>query len=104
MTAACRACGTTLDAPFLDLGMSPLANRYLRPEQARQMEPFYPLQLFVCRQCALVQLEQFESPEAIFGDYAYFSSYSDSWLRHAKRYAETMTEQLGLTSRSRVRR
>jgi 2-polyprenyl-3-methyl-5-hydroxy-6-metoxy-1,4-benzoquinol methylase len=89
----CRFCGTLLRQTFVDLGMSPLSNSYLRPERLSQMEPFYPLHARVCGQCFLVQLEQFAGPENIFADYAYFSSYSDSWLRHARTYAEEMVER-----------
>ena len=73
---ACRFCGAPLEAVFADLGMSPLANSYLPPERANAMEPFYPLRALVCGRCFLVQLEEFETPEQIFSDYAYFSSYS----------------------------
>ncbi len=90
MTRACRFCGAPLSLTFADLGMSPLSNAYVREEQLHRMEPFYPLHAWVCRSCFLVQLEQFESPEQIFGDYSYFSSYSDSWLEHAQRYVEMM--------------
>jgi hypothetical protein len=82
--------------------MSPLANAFLTPEQCRQMEPFYPLHAFVCERCLLVQLEQFESSAQIFGEYAYFSSYSVSWLEHARRYAEMAVERFGLGSHSQV--
>jgi hypothetical protein len=64
--------------------MSPLANSYLKPDQLKRKEPFYPLCVYVCRECLLVQLPEFETPDAIFSDYAYFSSFSDEWLRHAK--------------------
>jgi 2-polyprenyl-3-methyl-5-hydroxy-6-metoxy-1,4-benzoquinol methylase len=87
---------------FADLGMSPLSNSYIRPEQHNQMERFYPLRTYVCEQCLLVQLEEFESPDHIFSDYAYFSSYSDTWLQHAKAYTEQMTARFGLNSRSQV--
>ena len=87
---------------FADLGMSPLANSYLTAEQANAMEPFYPLRAYVCSQCFLVQLEQFETPDHIFSDYAYFSSYSTSWLEHSKRYAEQMIERFGLDESSQV--
>jgi 2-polyprenyl-3-methyl-5-hydroxy-6-metoxy-1,4-benzoquinol methylase len=87
---------------FVDLGMSPLANSYLKPTQLNQMEPFYPLHAYVCEHCFLVQLEEFESPELIFGDYAYFSSYSDSWLQHARTYANMAVERFGLGKQSRV--
>ena len=71
-TASCRFCGAPIETVFADLGMSPLANSYLPPERANAMEPFYPLRALVCDRCLLVQLQQFESPEAIFSDYAYF--------------------------------
>jgi SAM-dependent methyltransferase len=87
---------------FADLGMSPLANSYVPPERANGMEPFYPLRALVCANCFLVQLEQFETPQNIFSEYAYFSSYSSSWLDHSRRYAEQMIERLGLDSSSRV--
>ena len=99
---ACRFCGAGLPRPFLDLGMSPLANSYVRPADLGRMEPFYPLQLYVCPECRLVQLDEFESPERIFTDYAYFSSYSESWLRHAREYAEAMIARVGLGPHSRV--
>lgn len=98
----CRFCGTLLRQTFVDLGMSPLSNSYLRPEHRSQMEPFYPLHARVCSQCFLVQLEQFAGPENIFADYAYFSSYSDSWLRHARTYAEEMIERWQLSSKNLV--
>jgi SAM-dependent methyltransferase len=98
----CRFCGAPLEAVFADLGMSPLANSYLPPERVNAMEPFYPLRALVCGNCFLVQLEEFETPEAIFGDYAYFSSYSSSWLEHSRRYADQMIERLGLGPSSHV--
>jgi 2-polyprenyl-3-methyl-5-hydroxy-6-metoxy-1,4-benzoquinol methylase len=82
--------------------MSPLSNSFLRPEQLKQMEPYYPLHARVCSQCFLVQLEQFERPENIFGEYAYFSSYSDSWLRHALKYSEDMIKRWQLGPKSLV--
>jgi SAM-dependent methyltransferase len=99
---ACRFCGAPVEAVFADLGMSPLANSYLAPERANGMEPFYPLRALVCGSCFLVQLEEFETPEQIFSDYAYFSSYSSSWLEHSRRYAEQMIERLGLGEDSHV--
>lgn len=99
---ACRFCGAPVQAVFADLGMSPLANSYLPPERANGMEPFYPLRALVCGECFLVQLEEFETPEAIFSDYAYFSSYSSSWLEHSRRYAEQMIDRLGLDGSSHV--
>jgi SAM-dependent methyltransferase len=82
--------------------MSPLSNAFLGPEQLSQMEPFYPLHARVCGQCFLVQLEQFECPENIFGDYAYFSSYSESWLNHARKYVQDMTERFQLNEQDLV--
>lgn len=99
---ACRFCGAGLQQTFVNLGMSPLANAFLKPEQLNQMEAFYPLHARVCRHCFLVQLEQFEKPENIFGDYAYFSSYSESWLNHAREYAETMIERFHFNRESLV--
>ena len=98
----CRFCGTSLVQSFADLGMSPLSNAYLKPEQLQQMERFYPLHAWVCGSCFLVQLEQFETPENIFSDYAYFSSYSDSWLKHAADYTDAMVRRFGLNSNSHV--
>ncbi len=78
--SVCRFCGATLSQVFVDLGMSPLCESFLRADELNQMERFYPLHVFVCEECFLVQLEQYVSPEDIFSEYAYFSSYSDSWL------------------------
>jgi SAM-dependent methyltransferase len=99
---SCRFCGAPLQAVFADLGMSPLANSYLPPERVNAMEPFYPLRALVCDRCFLVQLEEFETPEEIFSDYAYFSSYSSSWLEHSRRYAEQMVQRLALDEQSQV--
>ena len=82
--------------------MSPLSNAYLKREHLSRMEPFYPLRVFVCEKCFLVQLEEFETPERIFGDYAYFSSYSDLWLKHASDYTNMITGRLGLNADSLV--
>ena len=98
----CRFCGAPVEAVFADLGMSPLANSYLPPHAANSMEPFYPLRALVCGRCFLVQLEEFQTPERIFSDYAYFSSYSSSWLDHSRRYSEQMIERLGLDESSHV--
>ena len=98
----CRFCGSDLRVVFCDLGMSPLSNAYLDKEALNSAEAFYPLRAFVCSECFLVQLEEFESPAQIFSDYAYFSSYSDSWLEHARAYAESMQERLKLDAASRV--
>lgn len=101
-TFGCRHCGTPLEHSFCDLGMSPLANSYIGPEAASSLERFYPLHTFVCSQCLLVQLQEFESPAGIFSDYAYFSSYSESWLEHARKYVELVTERFGLSRSSQV--
>ncbi len=98
----CRGCGAALVAPFLDLGPTPLANSYLEPEDLNRAEPFYPLQVHVCEGCFLVQLVAVQTPEAIFGDYAYFSSYSTSWLQHAAEYATVMAGRLALDPGSLV--
>jgi 2-polyprenyl-3-methyl-5-hydroxy-6-metoxy-1,4-benzoquinol methylase len=91
-----------LSISFADLGMSPFSNSYLKAAQLNQMEPFYPLHAWVCGSCFLVQLEEFESPEHIFSDYAYFSSYSDSWLKHVEDYADQMIKRFGFNARSHV--
>ena len=98
----CRSCGTTLEHTFVDLGMSPLANSYVKPEQLNRMEPFYPLHVYVCAKCLLVQLEQFSTPHDIFSDYAYFSSFSDSWLAHAKAYVDMIADRFRLDHSSKV--
>lgn len=98
----CRFCSSELKVVFADLGMSPLANSYLKPEQLNRMEPFYPLRVFVCEECFLVQAQEFEAPENIFSDYAYFSSYSESWLQHARAYTDKVVDRFGLGSHSRV--
>ncbi len=102
MGPSCRFCAAPLEHVFADLGMTPLANSYLDAERANAMEPFYPLLAYVCDRCRLVQLEQFETPAGIFSDYAYFSSYSSTWLEHAERYVEQMTALLGLHAGSQV--
>jgi len=79
-----------------------LANSYLRAEELNCMEPFYPLRVYVCERCLLVQVEEFESPERIFSDYAYFSSYSDSWLQHAREYVEATVDRFALHTGSQV--
>ncbi len=100
--AGCRFCGTHLNHTFVDLGMSPLCESYLTLEDLDQMEPFYPLHAYVCERCFLVQVREYVGPERIFGEYAYFSSYSDSWLRHAERYTEGIVARLGLNGESKV--
>jgi SAM-dependent methyltransferase len=101
-TGCCRFCGASLRHTFVDLGMSPLANTYVTLAQLNQMEPFYPLHVYVCERCFLVQLEEFASPEHIFSDYAYFASYSDTWLRHARLYVEMAIARFSLNAHSQV--
>jgi SAM-dependent methyltransferase len=98
----CRNCGFSLRVTFADLGVSPLSNSYVPRDRAREMEPFYPLHAFVCERCLLVQVEAFETPDRIFSNYAYFSSYSDSWLDHSCRYVDRALQRLGLGSTSLV--
>ena len=98
----CRFCKTLLHHTLVDLGMSPLCETYLTAEQLNRMEPFYPLHVFVCDRCFLVQLEEYVSPESIFSEYAYYSSYADSWLQHAKRYTDSMIERFGIHAGSQV--
>jgi SAM-dependent methyltransferase len=100
--AACRFCSAPLHYTVVDLGMSPLCESYLTADQLNQMEPFYPLRAYVCDQCFLVQVEAYVSAEDIFTEYAYFSSFADSWLAHAQRYVDAITARLGLTAASRV--
>jgi 2-polyprenyl-3-methyl-5-hydroxy-6-metoxy-1,4-benzoquinol methylase len=100
--SSCRFCSSPLHHIFADLGMSPLSNSYVKPEQLQSMEPFYPLIAYVCENCFLVQLDEFETPDNIFGDYAYFSSYSDFFLEHAKKYSYMMIDRFGYNERSFV--
>lgn len=98
----CRFCGARLKTTFVDLGMSPLCQTHVRPDQLHEMEPFYPLHAYVCDQCFLVQLQEFVTPDQIFTEYAYFSSYSSSWVEHARRYVETMIDRFELGATSKV--
>ncbi|GAB2778953.1 SAM-dependent methyltransferase [Hymenobacter luteus] len=99
----CRFCGEPLDYTFVNLGTSPLCQNHVRPHEFNRAEAFYPLHARVCRSCFLVQLDEFVTSEEIFqNDYAYFSSYSASWLRHARRYTDMATERFGLNSQSLV--
>jgi SAM-dependent methyltransferase len=98
----CRFCGTVLHHTFVDLGMSPLCESYVSAEQLNKMEPFYPLHVYVCDRCFLVQLDQFVSADEIFTEYAYFSSYSDSWLQHGKAYSEMIVERFDIGKESYV--
>jgi SAM-dependent methyltransferase len=101
-TKPCRFCGTKLRRTFIDLGMSPLCETYPAASDFRRGESYYPLHVYVCDECFLVQLEQYESPQKIFTEYPYFSSYSDSWLQHADHYCAKMTEQFRLDRNSFV--
>lgn len=100
--AGCRFCGAQLRHTFVDLGMSPLCESYVSADRLNQMEPFYPLHVHVCERCFLVQLEEHVNPAEIFSEYAYFSSYSDGWLKHAKNYAEMIIERMHLDNRGKI--
>jgi SAM-dependent methyltransferase len=92
----CRFCGQNLHFTFVDLGMSPLCESYVNVEHLNMMEPFYPLHVYVCGTCFLVQLEEYVDPQKIFTEYAYFSSYSSEWLKHAESYVEMAVARFGL--------
>jgi cyclopropane fatty-acyl-phospholipid synthase-like methyltransferase len=98
----CRFCSTELRHIFIDLGLSPLSNAYIKPENLSQGEIFYPLRAWVCHNCFLVQAEEFSSPSNIFSDYAYFSSFSESWLAHARNYAKMISDKCALNENSLV--
>ena len=102
MLPKCRICGAELTRTFVDLGMSPLCESYVAADRADDAETFYPLHVRLCQSCLLVQIPAYVSGEDIFSDYAYFSSYSDSWVAHAGKYAEMISGRLGLTSGSLV--
>jgi SAM-dependent methyltransferase len=99
---SCRLCGSAIDHTFVDLGMSPLCESFLAADELDRMEPHYPLRVMVCDDCHLVQLKEYVAPEHIFSTYAYFSSYSTSWVAHAKAYCEKMEKRLGLGRESLV--
>jgi len=101
-TQTCRFCGATLRRTFVDLGMSPLCETYPSAADLNRPEMYYPLHVYVCEACFLVQLDQYESAEKIFGDYPYFSSYSDSWLKHCETYCASMRHRFGLNEKSFV--
>jgi 2-polyprenyl-3-methyl-5-hydroxy-6-metoxy-1,4-benzoquinol methylase len=101
-TKRCRFCGEGLQRTFVDLGMSPLCETYPTQVDLNHGEVFYPLHAFICEHCFLVQIEQYESLEAIFSEYAYFSSYSCSWLKHCENYCDKMLERFGLNDQSLV--
>lgn len=99
----CRFCGNGLSVSVADLGMSPVSNDNIKPERLTAMEPFYPLHAYVCEACWLVQLEQFQAADEIFSDeYAYFSSFSQSWLEHARQYSLKVTERFSINEQSQV--
>ncbi|WP_404942863.1 class I SAM-dependent methyltransferase, partial [Pseudomonas protegens] len=93
----CRGCGACLSLPLIDLGTSPPSNAYLRAEQLDQAEQWVPLKVQVCQQCWLVQTEDYTRADHLFdADYAYFSSFSSTWLQHARDYVAQMVERFGL--------
>lgn len=99
----CRFCGSRNSRLFVDLGLSPLCQTQIRPEQLNHGEAFYPLRVFVCEECLLVQLDEYVSPEVIFsGDYPYYSSYSESWVKHARHYVQQVIKAYGINSESFV--
>ena len=99
---SCRFCAAPLQQTFVDLGMSPLCESYVPAERLGAMEAFYPLHVRVCERCMLVQLEELVAPEQIFSEYAYFSSYSDSWVAHARDYVDAVVERFELDANSLV--
>jgi SAM-dependent methyltransferase len=98
----CRFCCAGLEHTFVDLGMSPLCESYVPADRVNAMEAFYPLHAKICQSCLLVQLEEFVTADAIFSEYAYFSSYSDSWVAHARKYVDMAVERFGLDADSLV--
>lgn len=100
--APCRLCGADLVHVVIDLGMSPPCESFVPRERLNDMEPFFPLVVYLCDECHLVQLQEYIAPEAIFSDYAYFSSYSDSWVEHARCYVHDISGALGLDGESLV--
>src|SRR4249920_2277008 len=102
MTSKCRHCGSALETSFCNLGMSPFANSLIESQEISAAEKHYPLELLLCSNCLLVQLDAFETPDAIFSNYSYFSSYSSTWLEHAKSYVEKVCSQFKFDQRSQV--
>ena len=98
---SCRFCNQSL-VSFCDLGQSPLANSFLKKDQLQAEEKFYPLHAYICEKCLLVQLDEFESPNKIFSDYAYFSSYSKTWLKHCQDYTNQITSRFKIDSSKKV--
>src|SRR5688572_11546613 len=102
MNSSCRLCRSTLALTFANLGVSPLANAFIQRENSLKPELFYPLHAQVCTQCWLVQVGEFIPPSGIFNDYAYFSSFSESWVAHARDYTSRMIQDLALNEQSQV--
>jgi SAM-dependent methyltransferase len=98
----CRFCKSHLEHTFVDLGASPLCQSFLSTDQLNHMEPFYPLNVYVCGKCFLVQLQEYVAPENIFSDYLYFASFSDTWLAHVKAYTDQMVKRFPITEKSLV--
>jgi len=98
----CRFCGTPLEYKVVDLGMSPLANSYVKLDDIKKGELFFPLCVYICSDCLLVQVEEYKSSEEIFSEYLYFSSYSDTWLEHVKEYTELMVKRFGYNESSQI--
>ena len=98
----CRFCNSQLKKTFLDLGITPLSNSFLKNQDLNKLEKEFPLKVFVCEKCLLVQVPEFETPDEIFSNYAYFSSYSKSWLKHAEEYADMIIKKNNLTKDSLV--
>lgn len=101
-SSSCRFCGSSLHHTFVDLGMSPLCQTHITPQQLNEMEPFYPLHTYVCDNCFLVQLQEFVSPQDIFTEYAYFSSYVDALLKNASDYSDLMVDRFGFDAQSKI--
>lgn len=100
--AACRFCGQPLSDTIIDLGASPLSNAFVPADRYKKFEIYYPLHLWFCRNCGLAQLEEFATPDNIFSEYAYFSSFSQSWLEHAKKYVNHMMSDFNLSKEAQV--
>src|ERR1043165_7663373 len=99
----CRFCKTELEYVFIDLVNSPASNSFLTKEQLNEPETFYPLKVYTCHQCFLVQIDEYKKSDAIFNsDYVYFSSYSKTWLQHAENYTNAMVKRFGYSSSSKV--
>ena len=98
----CRFCSEQLEHLMCDLGMTPLANSYVREEEAHNSEMFYPLKVWICKKCLLAQLQSYEKPDFIFEEYLYYSSYSSSWVEHARLYSDMVIDRFGLNEESQV--